>query len=1019
MIPRECKRLAEVDFPIAVVSRHSAREKSIRHGHPSTLHLWWARRPLAACRAMLMALLLPDPCDPNCPEEFKQRARSILPRVQGKPGATNLELRKELLRFIGDFANWDNSANPTYLEAARGLVRAAHADEAPLVVDPFAGGGSIPLEALRIGCDAFASDLNPVACLILKSLLENIPSHGDSLADELRKSGAEVKAAAEKELAEFYPPDSDGSRPIAYLWARTITCDNCGSEIPLMRSFWLSKKSGRKRALNCRVARNGKGPSETEFHIFQPREDSEVPSGTVTRARATCLCCHSTMGPERVRTQLRAQDGGAGVIFDQRGKRSGGARLLAVVVTLKSGHRAFREAAESDYRPIVKAQDRLNSLTGQRLENGLEEVPDEELPPRNTLGLRVPNYGVNKWIRLFSPRQAMSLTRLCSLIRNLKTDTAQEGALQELMALAVSRTSDYCSANCSLHAGRDVVRNTWARNALPVVWDYYESVPWQEASGNFEGAVHWIAQVVEEIGRARLKRGQVHASDACEMPLPDSTSDVWFSDPPYYGAIGYAESADFFYVWLKRLLNHHPLLRDPYDPHNALTPKKRECIQDGTFEKIAGITKDRSFFENTMARAFGEARRVLRSDGIGSVVFAHKTTEGWEALIEGMFRAGLTVTASWPIETEMKNKVSGSQGGEQKAMLLASVHLAFRPRAEDASVGDWGDVLRELPQRVGDWIERLQAEGIKGADLVFACIGPAMEIYSRYRRVEDAEGREISLGGDPTAAEPYQRGFLAYVWETVGRLALEEVLGTAEAKARNGAAGALEEDSRLTALFLWTLQSTQTDVVAANGDADEASEDEEDSEEEDAKPAKKKKSGYTLIYDVARRFAQPLGIHLEKWEGRIIETDKGIVRLLPVTERAAALFGEADAAAISRRIEEDVRASRNYAFAFMQEDTAATPQIKGRGRGKKAVTKGGAAAAEAQAPQPVTTLDRLHAAMLLQRSGQTNGLRALLKDEMQRGPDFLRLANALSRLYPKDSDEKRLLDAMLLAIPRS
>jgi len=404
--------------------------------------------------------------------------------------------------------------------------------------------------------------------------------------------------------------------------------------------------------------------------------------------------------------------------------------------------------------------------------------------------------------------------------------------------------------------------------------------------------------------------------------------------------------------------------------------------------------------------------KVVKEDGIASIVFAHKTTEGWEALLGGVVGAGWVITASWPIATEMQTRLNA----RDNASLSASVHLVCRPRPEDAPIGDWGDVLRELPQRVGDWIERLQAEGIKGADLVFACIGPAMEIYSRYRRVEDAEGREIPLGGDPTATEPYKRGFLAYVWETVGRLALEEVLGTAEARARNGAAGALEEDSRLTALFLWTMQSTQADLDAANGDANE-NDSAEDADEEDTKP-KKTKSGYTLIYDVARRFAQPLGIHLDKWEGRIIETEKGIVRLLPITERATTLFGEEDAAAISRRIEQDVKASRNYEFAFMQ-DAGATPEIKSRGRGRKTVTKGGAAAAEAPARQPVTTLDRVHAAMLLQRSGQTNGLRALLKEEMQRGPDFLRLANALSRLYPKDSDEKRLLDAMLLAIPKS
>ncbi len=257
MIPKECKRLAEVDFPIAVVSRHSAREKSIRHGHPSTLHLWWARRPLAACRAMLLALLLPDPCDPNCPEDFKRQARALLSKLIRDVGKEDIELRKAILRFIGDFANWDYAANPSYLEVGRGLVKAAHGEEAPLVVDPFAGGGSIPLEALRLGCDAFASDLNPVACLILKVMLEDIPRHGPELADELRKVGAEIKKQAEKELAQYYPRDPDGATPIAYLWARTVNCEspNCGAEIPLVRSFWLCKKASRLRALSYEVRR--------------------------------------------------------------------------------------------------------------------------------------------------------------------------------------------------------------------------------------------------------------------------------------------------------------------------------------------------------------------------------------------------------------------------------------------------------------------------------------------------------------------------------------------------------------------------------------------------------------------------------------------------------------------------------------------------------------------------------------------------------------------------------------------
>ena len=206
MIPRECKRLAEVDFPIAVVSKHAAREKSIRHGHPSTLHLWWARRPLASSRAVLLALLLPDPCDSRCPEAFKRQAREILSAVR-QPPRSDEELRKALLWFIGAFANWDMAAHSSYLQVGRSLVQAAHDEEAPLVVDPFAGGGSIPLEALRLGCEAFASDLNPVACLILKVMLEDIPRHGPKLADELRRVGGEIKAAVEKELADLYPAD--------------------------------------------------------------------------------------------------------------------------------------------------------------------------------------------------------------------------------------------------------------------------------------------------------------------------------------------------------------------------------------------------------------------------------------------------------------------------------------------------------------------------------------------------------------------------------------------------------------------------------------------------------------------------------------------------------------------------------------------------------------------------------------------------------------------------------------------
>jgi hypothetical protein len=529
------------------------------------------------------------------------------------------------------------------------------------------------------------------------------------------------------------------------------------------------------------------------------------------------------------------------------------------------------------------------------------------------------------------------------------------------------------------------------------------------AEEEFLELVEAMCKVIKHIAGSTTHPAVVVQASATASPLPDEEASVWFTDPPYYDSVPYADLSDYFFVWQKRILPS-ALSTDIQDETSfGLVPKAEECTWDAA-HKVNGIPKTPAFFEAKMGDAFAEGRRVLSNSGVGCVVFAHKTTEGWEALLAGMMKARWIVNASWPIKTERGARLNA----RNSAALATSVHLICRPRAENAPIGEWTEVFQELPIRVGNWFERLQTEGIRGADLVFACIGPAMEIYSRYTRVEDAEGRDIPLGGDPTAIEPYKRGFLAYVWETVGRLALEQVLGTAEAKARNGTAGALEEDSRLTALFLWTLEATEseTDDIESKGNDDDV-DDEEDDEE---KPKKKKKAGLSLIYDVARRFAQPLGIHLDKWEGRIIETDKGVVRLLPVGERATQLFGESDASAMAHRIEQDVKASRNYTFAFMQ-DVAAPPEIKPRGRGKAKTAVG--TVSEVPAPQMVTTLDRLHAAMLLQSSGQSNGLRAMLKEEQQRGPDFLRLANSLSALYPKESEEKRLLDAMLLAVPRN
>jgi putative DNA methylase len=480
----------------------------------------------------------------------------------------------------------------------------------------------------------------------------------------------------------------------------------------------------------------------------------------------------------------------------------------------------------------------------------------------------------------------------------------------------------------------------------------------------------------------------VERSDACSHPLPDESTSVWFTDPPYYDAVPYAHLSDFFYVWEKRALGEMV----PNDG-SPLTPKEQECVVDRPHRAIPDA-KTTQHFEASIQNAMAEGARIIRKDGIGSVVFAHKTTEGWEALLSGMINAKWVITASWPVVTEMRSRMNA----RDNASLAASVHLVCRPRTENAQTGDWADVLRELPDRVGEWMARLEREGVRGADLVFACIGPALEIFSRYSRVETPDGREVPL------AE-----YLEKVWEVVGRSALHQILGTAEAQARNGGAGALEEDARLTALFLWTLRSSAGDGAAAEaaGDVEEVSDDVEADEDGDSRKAAK---GFTLIFDIVRRFAQPLGIHLDAWESRIIETEKGIVRLLPVSERARQLFGDEGAAGLADRIERAPVSARQLEL-FPAPREGAEPQPRGRRR------RFATAAAQSTGAQ-ATTLDRVHAAMLLQASGRTNGLRALFAAEQERGPDFLRLGNALTALYPQGSEEKRLLDAMLLAVPR-
>jgi len=645
---------------------------------------------------------------------------------------------------------------------------------------------------------------------------------------------------------------------------------------------------------------------------------------------------------------------------------------MTAVVTLRPGLRGrhYRDPTLEDYAAVRRAQEQVSETLEKweaRGRKGICPVPAEPLPPIGTLGFRVQRYGMLQWGDLFTARQKVALVELAGLVRDVEDERSRSAA-----AFAVSKQSDFNSslARWANHMEKSVA--TFGRQALPILWDWGEVVPVRGASGGFEVAIEWIARAAQTIARSigRTNAGHVESVDATLHCLPDQASNVWFTDPPYYDAIPYSDLSDYFLVWLKRSLPHHPLLSGSLDQEDSLSPKDAEAVQDET-KRVNGRPKDREWFEETIAKAFAEGRRVLRDDGVGAVVFAHKTTEGWEALLSGVIRGGWTITGSWPIATEKPDRMRAMAS----AALATSVHLICRPRPVDAPVGDWANVLRELPSRVGDWIERLQSEGVRGADLVFACIGPALEVFSRYNAVETPDGTEVGLPE-----------YLERVWEVVGRTALEDVLGTAEAKARNGHAGVLEEDARLTALFLWTLQST----LSAEADETEAV------------------TKFSLPFDVVRRFAQPMGIDLDAWTDRVIAQQRGIVRLLPVASRAKQLLGEEAGQIDADWSGAGLGADRQQTLF---PDLVAEPGSRTRRRKHALLTD------DAGFDSPAaTTLDRVHAAMLFQARGATYALGALIQAEKDRGPRFLRLANALSALYPRGSEEKRLLDAMLVAI---
>ena len=742
------KRLIEYDLPLAEISEASAREKNIRHGHPSTLHIWWARRPLAASRATAFAALIDDP-GPNEPEK-----------------------REELLQLIKEITPWEavKDGNNAAIEKARELIRAQYG-YAPKVLDPFSGGGSIPLEALRLGCETYANDYNPVAVFIEKATLEWPQKFGVMVSKRELEDALGVAASqptqqtllanddeqvnllaymverwaniileeARAEIGQFYPPDPDGWIPVGYLWARTIPCQNpaCGAEIPLVKQFWLAKKSGKQIAYRPVVDKAAKRVTFELLENAALRKSGFDPNdGTVTRGDARCPVCEQVVPATDTRRLAR------------EGKM--GERMVAVILHHpdQTGKK-YRLATEADAAVFARAQSHLQEKIANwpYLESPLpEEVVDE----RDHAVNRLPMYGMPTWKDIFNGRQQLALVTFLDKVKGsygriqAECEKIEKGvggtavgfpkfsqAILGYLAVFLGRSADFLTSICTWENSKENLKHAFARQALPMAWDYAESNPFSGSTGSSQPQIDFVKRYINTNGNVGLP-ALTHRSSATNLPFEDSYFNAILSDPPYYDNVPYAALSDFFYVWLKRAVGDQfpDLFTTP------IVPKSEEAIMEPTRHKTKNAAK--AFFESTLGQAFSEMHRVLKPGGVAVIVYAHKTTDGWETMLNALLQAGFVMTGSWPFHTESVTRLRAAAS----AALASSIYMVCR-RIERHPVGFWNEIQPTIQARVEEKLAQFWRAGIAGGDFFISAIGPGMEEYSRYQRVETYSGEPV------------------------------------------------------------------------------------------------------------------------------------------------------------------------------------------------------------------------------------------------------------------------------------
>ncbi len=764
------KKLIEVDLPLDEINAESKREKSIRHGHPSTLHLWWARRPLAACRAVIFSSMVDDPS--SCPDEFpteedqtaeRKRLHDVIRKLvkwestdESKPEAREIqnEARYEIARSVARSRGETAPRKDSPTKVLRYLK-----DKALPIYDPFAGGGSIPLEAQRLGLRAVASDLNPVAVLINKALIELPPQFADrppvnpdanplgmttgkakkgrkekriawraaaGLADDIRYYGKWIRERALERIGHLYPkvklPDGGEATVIAWLWARTVPCPNpaCGADMPLMTTFRASKKPGNEHWMRPTVERKSRRISfvvqDTGANI--PLERTVIRGGK----GVVCLACNGAAPHAYIREQSRAGNMGE--------------QMTAIVAEGKR-KRLFLSPTKKHIQKALSAKPELGSY------------PDQKMP---TTAYKISGrgYGITHWHQLFTQRQLVALATFTDMVAKAVAKARADGAEEQYanvlctyLALAIGRTADSGCSYARWQNSGDKVAGVFARQAIPMIYDFAEANPFSNSSQNWMGQIEWVSKVVERLP-AHMNAGEAHQADA-STTIHAESGPVIVTDPPYYDNISYAELSDFFYVWLR------PLLRGIYPDLFAgiLVPIDQEMIAAPRFDKKGDETPNERF-ERLMGKTLRLIRERCTTEFPSSIFYAYKqqeetrqgvTSTGWDTMLSALVNTGFQIIGTWPMRTER----SGRSNALGANALASSVVLVCRPRSQDAPMATRREFVNALKAELPPALKQMQAGNIAPVDLAQAAIGPGMAVFTRYAKVLDASGKTVSV----------------------------------------------------------------------------------------------------------------------------------------------------------------------------------------------------------------------------------------------------------------------------------